>query len=43
MRTLLFMPSIAQSEWLHDLLPWMSLAELPVAGRRFLDYALESA
>ena len=43
MQTLLFMPSVVQSEWLHELLPWMSLTELPVAGRRFIDYALESA
>ena len=43
MKSLLFVPSVAQSEWLHELLPWLSLAELPVAGRRFIDYALESA
>ena len=43
MRNLLLMPSVVQSEWLHDLLPWQSPTELPVAGRRFLDYALESA
>ena len=43
MKNVLFMPSVAQSEWLHELLPWLSQAELPVAGRRFLDYALECA
>ena len=43
MQNLLLMPSVEQSEWLHDLLPWLSPTELPVAGRRFIDYALESA
>ena len=43
MKKVLFMPSVSQSEWLHGLLPWLSQAELPVAGRRFIDYALESA
>ena len=43
MNRILFVPSVAQSEWLHEILPWLSLAELPVAGRRFIDYALESA
>lgn len=43
MKNVLFMPSVSQSEWLHEILPWLSPAELPVAGRRFIDYALESA
>lgn len=43
MTKLLFMPSVAATEWLRELLPWISPVELPVAGRRFLDYALECA
>ena len=39
----LFVPSVARLEWLHELLPWLSQAELPVAGRRFVDYGLENA
>ena len=43
MNNALFVPSVSRLEWLHELLPWLSQAELPVAGRRFIDYALESA
>ena len=41
MNNVLFVPSVSRLEWLHELLPWLSQAELPVAGRRFIDYALE--
>ena len=43
MERLLFVPSVAESEWLHELLPGLSAAALPIAGRHFIDYALESA
>ena len=43
MDKVLFVPSVAQSEWLRESLPWMSALSLPIAGRRFIDYALESA
>lgn len=43
MDRLLFVPSVTQSEWLHDFLPWMSSLSLPIAGQRFIDYALECA
>ena len=43
MDRILFVPSVARSEWLHEMLPNMSQVMLPVAGRSFLDYALECA
>ena len=43
MERLLFVPSVAATEWLHELLPQLSSVALPIAGRHFIDYALESA
>ena len=43
MDSLVFVPSVASTEWLSDLFPDYSLAELPVAGRRIVDYGLEIA
>ena len=43
MESLLFVPLVADSRWVRDILPSMSPAELPVAGRRFVDYGLEDA
>lgn len=43
MSGLLFVPMVADSRWTLDILPSMSPAELPVAGRRFVDYGLEYA
>ncbi|MBR0057119.1 MAG: hypothetical protein IJP66_07300, partial [Kiritimatiellae bacterium] len=43
MRGAIFIPAIAQTEWVREVLPGTSPAELPVAGRRFIDYLLEAA
>ena len=43
MESLLFVPLVEDSKWVLDILPSMSPAELPVAGRRFVDYGLEMA
>ena len=43
MESLLFVPLVADSKWVLDILPSTSAAELPVAGRRFVDYGLEIA
>ena len=43
MGRLLFVPAVSESEWLHEFLPGRSFAALPIAGRHFIDYALESA
>ena len=43
MDSLLFVPLVADSKWVLDILPSTSAAELPVAGRRFVDYGLEIA
>lgn len=43
MRNILFVPSVADTEWVQDILPGSSPAELPVAGRRIVDYATERA
>lgn len=43
MDSLLFVPLVTDSKWVLDILPSMSPAELPVAGRRFVDYCLENA
>ena len=43
MKNAIFVPSVAQTDWLRDVLPGVRPAELPIAGRRFIDYALEAA
>jgi hypothetical protein len=43
MDNLLIVPSVRETEWVQDVLPGTSPAELPVAGRRIIDYALECA
>ena len=40
MDCLLFVPLVADSKWVLDILPSTSATELPVAGRRFVDYGL---
>ena len=41
MENVLFVPSVADSEWVQGLKLGASAAELPVAGRRAIDYMLE--
>ena len=43
MDNILFVPSTHEMEWVQEVLPGTSPAELPVAGRRIIDYALECA
>ena len=43
MERLLFVPAVAATEWLRELLQGLSQIALPIAGRHFVDYALESA
>ena len=43
MDNILFVPSTHEMEWVQEVLPGTSPAELPVAGRRIIDYAIESA
>ncbi len=43
MDNILFVPSVRESEWVQTVLPGLSPAELPVAGKRIVDYALECA
>lgn len=43
MKNAIFIPSVPQSEWSRDVLLGISPAELPIAGRRYIDYALEAA
>ena len=43
MDSVVFVPSVASTEWLSGLFQDYSLAELPVAGRRIVDYVLEVA
>ena len=43
MDNILFVPAIRELEWVQEILPGTSPAELPVAGRRAIDYALECA
>ena len=43
MDNVLFVPSTKELEWVQDVLPGTSPAELPVAGRRVIDYAIERA
>lgn len=43
MNSVLFVPSVSASEWVPSIAPETSPATLPVAGRRYIDYALELA
>ena len=43
MDNILFVPSTRETEWVQGVLPGISPAELPVAGRRVIDYAMERA
>jgi len=43
MERLLFVPAVSATEWLRELLLGLSPIALPIAGRHFVDYALESA
>jgi len=43
MDNILFVPATRDTEWTRETLPGMSPAELPVAGRRIIDYAIERA
>lgn len=41
--SILFVPSVRDSQWVPRLLPGYSPAELPIAGRRIIDFELEHA
>jgi len=43
MDNILFVPATREVEWVQEVLPGTSPAELPVAGRRAIDYAIECA
>ena len=43
MDNILFVPATRDLEWVQEVLPGTSPAELPVAGRRIIDYAVEQA
>lgn len=43
MTSAVFVPRTAAAPWTDEVLPGLSPAELPVAGRPFVDYALEAA
>ena len=43
MDNVLFVPSVRESEWVKETVPGLGPAELPVAGRRIIDYMLEGA
>lgn len=43
MDNILFFPSVPSSSWVRETIPVESPIELPVAGRRYIDYAIECA
>ena len=43
MDNVLFVPATHEMEWVQEVLPGTSPAELPVAGRRIIDYSIECA
>ena len=43
MAPLLLVPAAPDSEWLREAIPWATPAELPIVGKRFIDYAIEGA
>jgi len=40
---LILVPATPESEWIREAIPWATPAELPMAGKRFIDYAIEGA
>ena len=43
LESILFVPSVCETEWVPALFPGRSPAELPIAGRRIIDYGIEHA
>lgn len=43
MKGIIFVPAVEQTRWVEELLPGITPAELPIAGKRYIDYALEYA
>jgi len=43
MDNMILVPSVAGTEWFNNIFPDRSIAEIPVAGRRWVDYAVECA
>ena len=43
MKAVVFVPSVPETAWAREALPWLSPAELPVAGRRWIDCVVEWA
>ena len=43
MKAVVFVPSIPATAWAREALPWLSPAELPLAGRRWIDCVVEWA
>ena len=43
MENIILVPSVVGMEWFDDIFPGRSVAELPIAGRRWVDYAIECA
>lgn len=39
--SVLYVPSVQQTQWVTELLPWWSPAQLMICGRRLLDFCLE--
>lgn len=43
MKAVVFVPSVPETAWAREALPWLSPAELPLAGRRWIDCVVEWA
>lgn len=43
MKAVVFVPSVPETAWVREALPWLSPAELPIAGRRWIDCVVEWA
>ena len=43
MKAVVFVPSVPETAWAREALPWLSPAELPIAGRRWIDCVVEWA
>lgn len=43
MKGIIFVPAVEETRWVEELLPGVTPAELPVAGKRYIDYAIELA
>ncbi len=43
MKNAIYVPAVAASEWIREILPNLGQAQLPIAGKRLVDFSIEQA